>query len=937
MLNSKVSKAVRLAIAFGAASTVALSTSAFAAEGEEKVERIEVTGSSIKGTDLAGALPIDVISAEDIKNTGVTSVPDLIAQIPSMQGFTTPVSSVGGGGAGIATASLRGIGDQYTLVLLNGRRLATSGSGSAVNLNNIPLAAVERVEVLTDGASALYGSDAIAGVINFILKSEHQGTTVALRTDQPKDGAESYNFSVTTGLGDFDADGYSVVASLSYDSTDSLRSSDRDFAKTGFLEFEHNRNAYYAINGSSNSVPGNAFLTFADKTGKSFTPYEKVNGKCDVDTAFAPGDSFCSFDYTSKLEIYPENERTALMLQADFALTDDVKAFATVNYTDFALTSRIAPEATGNIRIPVDSVLFDKHIAPHLTAEQAENVTAFRGRWRGLAGGNRTDENHTKSFNAILGFEGVVFDKVDFNTAVVYSKSQRVDSLLDGYYNEKFVDYVGAGKIDIFQSYEEFIKDENNLKALEEAKYREKDDTTTTESLSIDFRASQAAFELPAGEAYVGYGADYRINSYQKIRSAANKSDRRFGDGGGDFDYDLERASYGAFVELQLPATEDLSFNVATRYDTIGAVSNNMGGGDVNKDESDTTYKVSFRYQATDNIVVRGSTGTGFRAATLLQIAEPITPFGVTSSAYSCPLPASDSRAQFCPPGSLQYQLFHLGSDSLKPETSEQSSIGFVYSPSTDFSFELDYWSVNIKEQVQRPDEDYMFNNPGLFDERFIVAPDRSDDTNKLLSVIKAPINIGENKTAGYDWKVMLNNEFSFGQLKTMVQGTYIDKSQYTLAGVFPYQWTSSLGRYGVDQDVVFRNIVNITNTLTHGDFSHTLRMKYKSGWKDAATTVGKGTIANPATEKFFDDKGDEQTRFATEQVQLAIPSHMTLDYKIDYSGIENMNITFGVNNLLDKAPPMSLADPEGHLVGYEGRYYDQLLRTYYISLDYTF
>ncbi|MBE0369112.1 TonB-dependent receptor [Pseudoalteromonas aurantia] len=937
MLNNKVSKAVRLAFAFGAASTVAFSANTFAAE-EDKVERIEVTGSSIKGTDLAGALPIDVISAEDIKNTGVTSVPDLVAQIPSMQGFTTPVSSVGGGGAGIATASLRGLGDQYTLVLLNGRRLAPSGSGSSVNLNNIPLAAVERVEVLTDGASALYGSDAIAGVINFILKSEQDGTTVAFRTDQPKDGAESYNLSVTTGYGDFDRDGFSIVASLSHDTTDSLRSADREFAKTGFLEFEHNGNQYYDINGSSNSIPGNAFLTFEDGTTTAFTPFARANNGCDVNTAFAPGDTFCSFDFTSQLEIFPENERTALMLQTDIAVTDDIKAFGTFNYTDFSLTSRVAPMPTGNIRIALDSVLFERHIVPNLTAEQAANVTEFRGRWRGLPGGNRTDENNTKSFNAIVGFEGVMFDDIDFNTAVVYSKSERSDTRLNGYYNEKFADFVGAGRIDIFKSYEDFMQDSDSLAALEEAQYREKDDDTTTESLSFDFRASQAVFELPAGDVYAGYGVDYRTNTYKSIRSAANVSDRRFGDGGGDFDYELERSTYGAFVEFQIPATDDLSFNVAARYDSIGAVSDKLSGaGDVNTEENDTTYKVSFRYQATDDLVVRGSVGTGFRAATLIQIAEPLSSFGVTSNNYTCPLPSSDSRAAFCPPGSLQYQRFNLGSSSLSPETSDQSSIGFVYSPSTDFSFEVDYWSVEITDQVQRPDQDYMFANPGLFDERFIVAADRSDATNQLLSVVTAPINIGKNKTSGYDWKFVVNNDLSFGELKTMVQGTYIDQSEYTLAGVFPYEWTSSLGRYGTDQDVVFRNIINVTNSLTHGDFGHTLRFKYKSGWKDAPANVGTGTIANPGIETFYDSTGTEQTRFATTSVQFRIPSHMTVDYKVEYKGVENMNIAVGVNNLLDKAPPMSLADPEGHLVGYEGRYYDQFLRTYYVSVDYTF
>ncbi|QTL35393.1 TonB-dependent receptor domain-containing protein [Pseudoalteromonas viridis] len=943
MLNSKISKAVRLALMYGAVSATAFAANA--EEAEEKIEKIEVTGSSIKGTDLAGALPIDIIGEADIKATGVTSVPDLVAQIPSMQGFTTPVSSVGGGGGGTATASLRGIGEQYTLVLLNGRRLAPSGSGNSIDLNSIPLAAVERVEVLTDGASALYGSDAIAGVINFILKDEVDGTTISARTDRPKDGAESVNFSITTGLGDFDRDGYSLVASVSYDTKDPLRSKDRDFAKTGFLEFTHNNQQYYSINGSSNSIPGNAFVTVEDggeRNVLAYTPYTRGegNGSCAPDTAFSPGDTFCSFDYTSTLEIYPEDERLAFMLQGEAAITDDIKAFSTLSYTDYVLTSRIAPNPTGNINIGTESVLFDKYVKPELEKEgiSADNVTRFQGRWRALPGGNRTTEWATDSLNTIVGLEGVILDNIDFNTAVVYSRSEREQTFLDGYfYADKFVESIQSGAVDIFLPNDQFVANDGAVSALNDAKYINLEDTTKTESLSIDFRASQPLFELPAGEVYIGYGADYRTNTFESIRSEANKSDERFGDGGGDFDYSLERSTYGVFTEFQIPVLDDLSFNLALRYDNIGAVEDKFAGGDVNKSENDTTYKLSFRYSATDNLVLRGSIGTGFKAASLLQIAEPESAFGVTTSDYTCPLASSDPRAEFCPPGSLQYQRFNLGSDSLKPETSEQSSIGFVYSPTTDFSLELDYWQVNIEDMVERPDQDYMFANPQIFDKRFVIRTDRSDPTNQLLSVITAPINIGESKSAGFDWKMTLNNELSFGDLKTMVQGTYMDRSEYTLAGVVPFEWRSSLGKYGTDQEVVFRNIINIQNTLTHGDFAHTLRIKYKSGWKDAATNVGIGTVANAATETYYNKDGEELTRFATTNVQLSVPSHTTVDYKIDYRGFENTNITLGVNNLFDKEPPFSLGDPEGHLVGYEGRYYDQLLRTVYLSVDYTF
>jgi len=163
-------RSVRLA--FGLAAGLAM-TQSFAQEAP--VQRVEVTGSAIKRINVEGALPIQTLSQEAIAKTGATSVAELIQTLPAMQGFTIGAIAAGTNSGGRVSASIHDIGESYTLVLLNGRRLAPQGSGSSVNLQAIPMSAVERVEILTDGASALYGSDAIAGVINFVLKKNQQG------------------------------------------------------------------------------------------------------------------------------------------------------------------------------------------------------------------------------------------------------------------------------------------------------------------------------------------------------------------------------------------------------------------------------------------------------------------------------------------------------------------------------------------------------------------------------------------------------------------------------------------------------------------------------------------------------------------------------------------------------------------------------------------
>ena len=197
---------------------------------DTEVQRVEVTGSSIKRIAIEGALPIQTLTADDIRKSGATSVTDLVQNLASMQGFTTESQSVNGGGGGVTTASLHDLGSKYTLVLLNGHRMAPFNTGSEVNLNGIPLAAVERVEVLSDGASALYGSDAIAGVVNFILKKDSTAGAISAEVDVPqKAGGRSATVSISKGFGELAKDRWNVFLAASFDKQQALNASQRAF------------------------------------------------------------------------------------------------------------------------------------------------------------------------------------------------------------------------------------------------------------------------------------------------------------------------------------------------------------------------------------------------------------------------------------------------------------------------------------------------------------------------------------------------------------------------------------------------------------------------------------------------------------------------------------------------------------------------------------
>ncbi|MDP2560972.1 TonB-dependent receptor domain-containing protein [Psychrobium sp. 1_MG-2023] len=955
--NNKIAQGVRFAIFAGFTAASLSSPIVFAAD-EESVERIQVTGSSIKRTDMEGALPIVSISKEDIAKSGVTSVPDLVAQLPAMQGFTTASDSVGGGGGGVQSASLRDLGDQYTLVLLNGRRMAPSGSGSTIDLNSIPLPAIERVEVLMDGASALYGSDAIAGVVNFIMKQDFQGVTLSARIDRPQEsGGESENFSISAGLGDLSQDGYNLMAAYSHDSQGRLRSSQRDFSNTGILGFSHNDNDYTLVQGSANAGPGNAYLRFKqfDDAGnviftpkldddgneipgeftdtpdyytRNFNPFREANaGVCGPDSASSG--STCVFDYTSTLEILPETKRDNIFVQGLFELSDEMQAYANYSWSKFEMVTRIAPYPTGGFVLPLDSSLVASEVLPHLNDDENAKIAAgdleldqVVARWRTLPGGNRTTAWDTTTNHAVAGLRGEV-SEITFDVAITMSDAEREQNRLTGYpIEDPFMALVTSGEVNVFGTFEA-LSDEANM-AIKDTMYNGPWDKTDTSMASIEGSASTVIGEVEAGEIYLGAGFDYREVEFTRRRSQANADAIILFEAPTD-EFDMSRETYGMFLELIAPVTDEIEVTAAIRYDNIGAVTDHDRAENkvVNKDVNDTTYKVSGTYRPTDEWLIRASIGTGFKAATMRQIASPREDFGVTSGSFDCPTGLKPELAALCFPEPFQYQVWLEGNANLKPETSEQFSTGVVYAPDNDFSLSIDYWSVDLEDQVTRLTEAQLFGDAVKYAEFFTTKPNLGTGGDDL-AIIQAAVNIGKSKNSGLDWALNVTNEFSFGELKTSFTGTYMIESESLRAGTTDV-WDTSLGKFGSNDAVTFRTITRLSNTLTHGDFAHTVNFSYRSGYQDQLATGGDVRLASDIDTDAPD-------------IQLTVPSYTKIDYVGKYFVTEMFNVTLGINNLMDKQPPLSLrTSGAGHQVGYDPRYTDSLGRTFYLAAEYSF
>lgn len=919
MLKEKMgARAVRLA--FGLVAGLAVTQ---AVAQDAPIQRVEVTGSAIKRINVEGALPIQTLSQEAIAKTGATSVAELIQTLPAMQGFTIGAIAAGTNSGGRVSASIHDIGESYTLVLLNGRRLAPQGSGSTVNLQAIPMSAVERVEILTDGASALYGSDAIAGVINFVLKKNQQGGDIEANYSQPtagKDGGSRY-VAATYGFGDLDSDGWNVLVSYRRDEQDQILSTKRDFASTAFRTFSRNGTNYVYDNTSTASAPANVTVAFRNPAGVpalpsvGFSPYLLANGGCpDLNVVSINNNGTtarnCTFDYIQTVEMVPENKRDSFFVKGTKKLGDNWEAFTDIAYSRFDLTARIAPN-TAPFSIANGSAQFNQYVAPYLTAEQLGRVNTVSGNYRAYDWGTRDSQTITESKHAVAGLDGEIAGWT-VSGALTWSENSIDERYVGGYMkNAEFRSMLATNAFNPFapigqqsEATQQLIKNSIFDGSIREA---------STTLKAADVRGSHELFALGGGMAQLAIGADYREYHYQQDPSAdaVNGVIYNFN---APARYDLTRDNAGAFAEVLAPITKEIEVTAALRYDTISEIDDAVRGRKVGSDHSKSTYKVSARWQPSQQLLFRGSYGTGFKAPDMLDIAQPLVNAGFTASSWGCPI----QDPTLCRPGTTQYNVLSTGNENMRPETSKQFTVGMRFEPSSRFSAGLDLWDVKIKDAVSAVSEQQAWANPDQFRQLFSTYTEPATG-NTYWAFLRSSVNIGQTHNRGIDWDLTGRHRFGFGNLTATLNGTYMLKSDYTRAGT-ANDWTNSLNYFGTNNAVTFRHIVRLSTTLDTGKLSNSLIVNYRNGYTDAAATVRNL------------DTGVNVTGF-----RLEVPSFTTFDWQGRYAFTDEFTLRAGMKNIFDRKPPLSLRASSGHQVGFDPRYADPLGRQLYVTGNYKF
>ncbi|MRX11057.1 TonB-dependent receptor [Pseudoduganella sp. FT25W] len=850
----------------------------------EPIQRVEITGSLIRRIASETSLPLTSIRAEDFARQGLTTAQQVLNSIPMNQTSVSSAQSVGLGTGGQSQADLRGLGGQRTLVLLNGRRIASHPIlGDSVDLNVIPLSALDRVEVLRDGASAVYGSDAIGGVINFITKRQVTGGEVTVEAYQPQEegGGSERRLNLSGGFGDLATDRFNVFGVIDVHRQLALPATARPFSATGVIPSRG------VSQTSGTPFPANFF----SDNGISGNPAFASGCLPPASIPNTSGSPTCRYDYTREVDDIPYTKQESYLGRASYKLGQDHTLALELLHARSTNTARVAPPPLAGIGLIMhgDSPYYPGGSAgvPAVDGLTGEDLDVS---WRPLVTGRRTDYSTSTADRLVLSAEGTLAGW-DYSAGLNHSISQAASAFAGGYViDQRMIDGVGSGLLNPFgdQSAAGLAYLQDSLLIGEYLRARMR-------ATALDVRASRDVYQLSGGALGFALGAEARKERalYSINRALASQaSSSGYADAQ---DQSGDRRIYALFAELNAPLIKNLELNGAARFDHYSDVGRSF------------TPKISARYQPVTPLLLRASWNRGFRAPTLFDLHGPQT---VTNSSdpwndpVLCPggVPVAGANPNLA--CDQQQNIRQGGNPNVRPERSKTYSAGVVFEPVRDLSLSLDYWNIRLRDQINALAEQTVFNDYAKYQSLFHynAAGTRLDDVSLITD------NLGEVKTSGIDTSLLWRlPKGRYGTLALQIDGTWVRNYDYQneRGGAF----TENVGRYA-DASPVFRWRHNATLTWQQGAWGASLTNRYMSGYTDQ----------NAVDPEFFNQ----------------VKSYSTWSLSGNYSGIRHVDLTLGVRNLFDEDPPFTNQSTTFQQ-GYDPRYTDPLGRTWYARLTYKF
>ena len=899
----------------------------FLARAQEGVQRVEITGSSIKRLDAETSLPVQILTQEDIVRSGAQNVEQLMQTVSAIISSGANMASAASGATtgGISSVSLRGLTSLRTLVLVNGRRLAPYGIGFSndsvsVDVNSIPLAAIARVEVLKDGASAVYGSDAIAGVINFILRSDYRGGSLDLGGGtSTRGGASVKKGSFTWGHGEVQADGYNLMLVGSLQREDALFGRDRGFAMHAF-NVEHQNDTT-----SGNTFPAN--IAAVDGSFGSVNP-SAATGCVAPYSTLDPlrSQASCRFDTAPLVTLLPATDRASIFGAVTLKLGEDLEGFAELSYNRNKQRTVVQPvPLSDQFNLPANNPLYNEApyavpggisastiiLQPSSPFYPTAFVTGLTGgptpdllvRYRAAESGNRDITDTAQAPRFTLGLRGSAHGW-DFDGAFLHSLSHVAEHDNSGWpVLSKLLPLLNSGQVNFFGPNTPEIDAQIRADNFVGNAW-----VVDSKLNSLGGKASHELFALGGSQAAIALGGEVRQETYDFMPSTEIAQGDIGGYGGNLAYVNRTRSVDAVFTEVTLPFAKSFELDGAVRYDRYQGVGHSL------------TPKLSMRWQPVSSVLVRAAAGKGFRAPSLADLyASPTT--GVTGQGQTDPVrcPVTNDGIKDC---GTQFATLIGGNAALKPERSQSLTFGVLLEPAKGISFALDAFKINLYDTISSgiapPVILADLAKYGGYVTRGPADPAHPDLPGPIISIDQRNINTGESRLAGVDfdtkWRLPLGADA--GRVTLALSGTYFAK--------FDTQ----------NPDGSFTNGVDQQNSATGGVIPR-LKTYQSISWSKGSWD---STLALEFQKHYRDIPATDDTTTDPKYVPRWVSNYAVLDAHVAWTGLANTTIGLGVKNLLDRDPPYSNAGGQTSFQsGYDPQYADPRGRFVYINASYDF
>ncbi len=934
--RARVFRRSLMAVACAAAAAPAFAQDAAApsrgASSPEQTQRVEITGTRIKQIDVETASPVQVVRKEDIIHSGATTVRELLDSLSATSTSGT-LSDIGGSNSfapGASGASLRNLGKQSTLVLLNGRRLPAfplaDYSEVFVNVDTLPLAAVDRVEILKDGASAIYGSDAVAGVINIITLSSFQGAKVDYTAEKSlRNGLFGQRSGgITAGVGDYAKDGYNVLGNIELFNRDEVL----------WNQVLKDVNPAYAAHSasfgtkSSYSYPGNLI------TDSGAGP---LAGCTDVEGGL------CKYDRYSRFEAVPATKRINGFLSAKDRISDTLESFAEVQASNIRASYQnayqtyggdsLSPIVWGDPTTGASKTFYYRDLPATNPLNPSGDLAELRYRF---VDGPSYQTTTTTEYRVLAGLKGTV-NAYDWESATgimggTTSNVQR-GSFSDSGFKQEIGDYGTPDPItgllppvpaDFFNVPGGYKIGQPNSAAVLDTLFPTFGYQAHDQTYFWDGNVRGDMFKLPGGTAQFDVGFDLR-HEQMVITPSANLAD---GDivGYGTSASNASRNFGAIYGEAELPIVKSLDGSVAGRLDKFPGFGAHF------------SPKVGLKFKPVEQALFRGTYETGFRAPNLSESATSTkfafdpnvndpkrcdAALNYANDLYNegAALPNSDPNQAIWEARAQQVYDNECGrsvadktvnNPNLKPETTKSFTLGTVLQLATRWSLSVDYWNIHRRNEIgnksaqdllaaessQAPgvinrassfanDPTFSHDPTGLSDQQVrdkygIVAGDEY-----LQSIHNSFYNLFQTKTNGVDIAVNGSVPTAFGDFGMVVDTTYTHSYKV---------WSPTLSGFGDNLAGRYQYpkfVVNTTLDYKVANLDQSLRYVFNS---------------STALQEDFDDTQWNSTGCASAGLapsECRIHTYHRVDYSATYTGIKNLTLGVFVGNIFQRRPPV--------------------------------